>query len=286
MTATTPGAQVRACRRFNVGPVAIGGDAPLAVIAGPCVIESREHALRMADALAEVAARLSLPLVFKASYDKANRSSIDSYRGPGIEEGLEVLGEARRRTGLPILTDVHTEEQAAIAGKVCDMIQVPAFLSRQTDLLLAAARAGAAVNLKKAQFMAPEDVVNPVAKLRAGGCENVLLTERGSSFGYRTLVSDFRSLPAMRELTGQPVCFDATHSVQQPGGLGHATGGKREFVPVLARAACAVGINALFLEVHDDPDDALSDGPNMVPLAEFEALMRQCLALDAVVRGA
>lgn len=274
------------CHSFDVGGVRLGGASPLVLIAGPCVIESREHTLRMAEHITRVAARLGLPVIFKASYDKANRSSSSSYRGPGIERGLAILGEVRSSFGVPILTDVHTDEQAATAAAVCDIIQIPAFLCRQTDFVQACGRAGKPVALKKGQFLAPEDVPNIVEKLREVGCQDILLTERGTSFGYRTLVSDFRSLAIMQALTGLPICFDATHSVQQPGGLGTASGGKREHVPLLARAACAVGINALFLEVHDTPDQALSDGPNMVPLDELDALLRVCMALDRTVREA
>ncbi|MDK2971471.1 MAG: 2-dehydro-3-deoxyphosphooctonate aldolase synthase [Candidatus Sumerlaeota bacterium] len=264
----------------------MGGANPLVLIAGPCVIESREHALEMAERIARIAQRLSIPLIFKASYDKANRSSSQSYRGPGLERGLAILGEVRSSVGCPVLTDVHTEEQAAVAASVVDVLQLPAFLCRQTDFVQACGRTGKPVAVKKGQFLAPEDMTNVVEKLREVGCNDILLTERGASFGYRNLVSDFRSLAIMQALTGLPVCFDATHSVQQPGGLGTASGGKREFVPLLARAACAVGINVLFLEVHDRPEQALSDGPNMVPLTDLEALLKVCLALDAAVRSA
>ncbi len=275
---------MKKCRKISVGGIPIGGDAPLVLIAGPCVIESEDHLLFMADSLKKICARLNIPLVFKASYDKANRTSLDSYRGPGLDEGLRMLERVKRETGAPVLTDVHTEEQAAAAADACDILQIPAFLCRQTDFVQAIGRAGKPVNVKKGQFLAPWDIVNVTKKLAGSGCEEVLLTERGVSFGYGSLVTDFRSLPIMRELTGLPVCFDATHSVQEPGGLGSATGGKRQFVPPLARAACAVGVNALFLETHDIPDEAKSDGPNMVPLAAVEALLQSCKAIDHAVR--
>lgn len=283
MESTSPDA-VTKCRRFQVGSVPVGGDSPLALIAGPCVIESRQHAHDLAGAIKAIADELRVPFVFKASYDKANRSAIASYRGPGMEEGLDILASIRREHAVPVLTDIHTPEQAVPVAAVCDIIQVPAFLSRQTDFLLAAARAGKPVNVKKAQFMAPEDIRNVAEKLREGGCEDVLLTERGSCFGYHNLVTDFRGLATMREATGLPVCFDATHSVQQPGGLGHASGGRREFVPLLARAACAVGVNALFMEVHENPENALSDGPNMVPLSALREVLETCVAIDAALR--
>ncbi len=273
------------CREFAVGGVHVGGDRPLCLIAGPCAIESRDHALEMASQLAEMAHRLGIPFVFKASYDKANRTSVRSFRGPGLEQGLGILAEARDRFGVPVTSDIHTEEQADAAGEVLDMLQIPAFLCRQTDLLKAAAKTGKPVNVKKGQFLAPWDVRNIVGKLREFGCEDILLTERGASFGYGALMADMRALSIMRELTGLPVCFDATHSVQQPGALGEATGGQRQYVPLLARAACAVGINALFLETHERPEEAKSDGPNMVPLGKLEAVLRGCLAADAAVRS-
>ncbi len=273
------------CRKFRIGNVSVGGEHPLVLFAGPCVIESPEHTLEMAARIKDVAERVGVPLVFKASYDKANRSSGSSWRGPGLRKGLDVLRDVTRLHGLPILTDVHKEEEAVEAADVCDILQIPAFLCRQTDFVQAVGRVGKPVNVKKAQFIAPEDVANVVSKLKDVGCEDVLLTERGTSFGYQNLVSDFRSLPTMQKLTGLPVCFDATHSVQQPGGLGNATGGKREFVPTLARAACGVGVNALFMEVHDSPEKALSDGPNMVPLTELENVLRGCLAIDGALRS-
>lgn len=272
------------CRQFMAGPVRVGGDAPLVLIAGPCVIESRDHTLRLAEAIAGKAAGLGIPLIFKASYDKANRTSAASYRGPGLEEGLAILAAVKDRLGLPVLTDYHSEREAAPVAEVCDILQVPAFLSRQTDLVTAAGRTGRPVAVKKGQFMAPWDMVNVVGKLNEVGCEDILLTERGVSFGYSNLVSDFRSISTMRTATGLPVCFDATHSVQQPGGLGASSGGQREFVPLLARAACATGINALFLETHDNPARASSDGPNLVPLDGLGPLLRACLALDNAVR--
>jgi 2-dehydro-3-deoxyphosphooctonate aldolase (KDO 8-P synthase) len=263
----------------------VGGANPVVLLAGPCVIEGRAHTLELGARIAEIAARVGMPYVFKASYDKANRSAGSSFRGPGLEEGLAILAEVRAALGAPVLTDVHKEEEAAPAATVCDLLQIPAFLCRQTDFVQAVGRAGKPVNVKKGQFLAPEDITNVVAKLHEVGCRDILLTERGTTFGYNNLVSDFRSLPAMQRATGLPVCFDATHSVQQPGGLGNATGGKREAVPVLARAACAVGINALFLEVHDNPAAARSDGPNVVPLHELETVLRQCRAIDAALRA-
>ncbi|CAN5175969.1 3-deoxy-8-phosphooctulonate synthase [soil metagenome] len=272
------------CRQFSVGGVAIGGDAPLALIAGPCVIESESHVLFMAERLKTLCAKIGMPLIFKASYDKANRTSFASFRGPGIDAGLAILARVKREFDLPILTDVHTEEQARPVAEVCDILQIPAFLCRQTDFVHAIGSAGKPVNVKKGQFLAPWDMKNVVDKLRECGCEDVLVTERGATFGYGALVSDFRALPIMQQLTGMPVCFDATHSVQQPGGLGNATGGQREFVPVLSRAACATGVNALFIETHDRPADAKSDGPNMVPLDQMESLLRTCQAIDAALR--
>lgn len=267
-----------AVRQIHVGTVPIGGGLEPAVIAGPCVIESPEHCLALAAKLAQMAARLGIRLIFKASFDKANRTSTRSYRGPGMAAGLEVLAEVRRSTGLPILTDIHDIAQVAPVAEVVDILQIPAFLCRQTDLVVEAGRSGKAVNVKKGQFLAPEDMVNVVEKLTSAGCSNILLTDRGTSFGYHMLVSDFRALPAMRA-TGWPVCFDATHSVQMPGGLGHATGGRRDLVPVLSRAAAAVGIDALFLETHENPDAALSDGPNTWPLGDLEALLTRVLAI-------
>ncbi len=264
------------------GDLAIGGGRPLALLAGPCVIESREHTLRMAEAIAEVCASRDVGLIFKSSFDKANRSSVESYRGPGLDDGLAILAEVREQTGLPVVTDIHESAQAAPAGEVVDVLQIPAFLARQTDLLAAAAATGRVVNVKKAQFLAPADMANVVKKLEAGGNRRILLTERGSAFGYNALVVDFRSLPQMAEL-GYPVVFDGTHSVQIPGGLGTASGGQREFVPPLARAAAAVGIDALFLEIHDRPDEALSDGPNVLPVEALGPLLDDVLAIRAAV---
>ncbi|MCA8954575.1 MAG: 3-deoxy-8-phosphooctulonate synthase [Planctomycetes bacterium] len=270
-------------RAVPVGPVTFGGGAPLALIAGPCVIEGREHTLRHAEQLRRICAATGVPLVFKSSFDKANRTSLHGFRGPGLDEGLTILDEVRRELDLPVLTDVHTEEQAAAAGEVVDILQIPAFLCRQTDLLLAAARTGRTVNVKKGQFLAPEDMANIVVKLRdGGGTERVLLTDRGTSFGYRTLVVDFAGFPTMRA-TGQPLVFDATHAVQRPGGAGTSTGGDRSRVPYLARAAVACGVDGLFVEVHEDPDRAPSDGPNMLRLDSLEALLRQLVAIRAAL---
>jgi 2-dehydro-3-deoxyphosphooctonate aldolase (KDO 8-P synthase) len=268
----------------QVGPVTFGGGAPFALIAGPCVIESREHALRHAEAIARICRRLHVPFVFKSSYDKANRTSGRSFRGVGIEHGLSVLAAAREATGAPVLTDVHDAQQAAAAGEVADVLQIPAFLCRQTDLLLAAAATGRAVNVKKGQFLAPSDMAQVVTKLRDAGNDRILLTERGTSFGYHALVVDFTGFPTMRA-TGQPLVFDATHSVQRPGGQGDRSGGDRTLVPYLARAAVACGIDGLFLEVHEDPDHAPSDGPNMVRLADLEPLLTELLAIQSAMRA-
>ena len=260
------------------------GQRPL-VIAGPCAIESEALCMQVATALVDVARRLSVQLVFKASFDKANRTSATSYRGLGIEAGLEVLDKVRRECGVPVTTDVHLPEQAAAAGQACDLLQIPAFLCRQTDLLLAAAATGKAVNVKKGQFLAPEDMRHAVAKLLAGGCLNVMLCERGTFFGYGRLVNDFTGLVAMRAL-GTPVIFDATHSVQRPASLGGATGGDRTLVEPLARAAAAVGVDGFFFETHPDPDHAQSDGPNMVPLELFEGMLSRVLRIhEARVAG-
>ncbi len=271
-------------RHVRVGPVAFGNDLPLALIAGPCAIESRQHALETATALRELAADLGIGLVYKSSFDKANRTSIDSPRGVGMAAGLPILAEVRETTGLPVLTDVHAPEQCAPVAEAVDVLQIPAFLCRQTDLLVAAARTGRPVNVKKGQFLAPWDMKNVVAKLRAAGGSDVLLCERGASFGYNTLVSDMRALPILRGF-GCPVVFDATHSVQQPGGQGTTSGGQREFVPVLARAAVAVGVAGVFMETHPDPDTAPSDGPNMVPLRSLPALVRVLMELDRIAKA-
>ena len=262
----------------HVGSHLCGPDQPLVVIAGPCVIETADLCLRIADALARMAERLRVQMVFKASYDKANRTSAGSFRGPGIDEGLAVLERVRVTTGLPVTTDVHLPEQATAAGEVCDMLQIPAFLCRQTDILLAAAATGRAVNVKKGQFVAPADMRHAIAKLLAGGCHDILLCERGTFFGYGRLVNDFTGLPVMRGL-GVPVIFDATHSVQQPASLGETTGGDRTFVEPLARAAAAVGIDGVFFETHPEPDTSPSDGPNMVPLDRLQGVLERVLMI-------
>lgn len=267
------------------GPeVAFANDAAIAVLAGPCQMESRAHALEIASALKEMAARLGIGLVYKSSFDKANRTSIAGKRGIGLKAALPVFAEIRETLGLPVVTDVHETAQCGPVGETVDILQIPAFLCRQTDLIVAAAKTGKVVKIKKGQFLAPWDMKNAVAKVVDAGNPNVMLTERGASFGYNTLVADMRSLPIMAE-TGCPVIFDATHSVQQPGGQGASTGGDRRFVPVLARAAVAVGVAGLFIETHPDPDKAPSDGPNMVPLKDFEALMRSLMAIDNVVKA-
>jgi len=271
-------------RHVRIGGFEVGNDLPLALIAGPCAIESREHALEVAEALVEIAARRRLPLIYKSSYDKANRTSLKAARGIGIDEGLPILAEVREKFGCPVITDVHSPEQCARAAQAVDVLQIPAFLCRQTDLLVAAAETGRPVNVKKGQFLAPWDMANVVAKLDASGNPNTLLCERGASFGYNTLVSDMRSIPIMAA-TGCPVVFDATHSVQQPGGQGTSSGGQREFVPVLARAAVAVGVAAVFMETHPDPDKAPSDGPNMVPLKALPALLDTLIAFDRLAKG-
>jgi 2-dehydro-3-deoxyphosphooctonate aldolase (KDO 8-P synthase) len=268
-----------------VGAVRFGNDLPLAVIAGPCALESRGHALEMAAALKEIANRLGIALVFKTSFDKANRTSAGSARGIGLDEALPIFAEIRSTLGLPVLTDVHENEQCARAAEAVDVLQIPAFLCRQTDLLVAAADTGKVVNVKKGQFLAPWDMANVVAKITGAGNANVLVTERGASFGYNTLVSDMRALPILAR-TGAPVIFDATHSVQQPGGRGGSSGGEREFVPVLARAAVAVGVAGVFIETHQDPDRAPSDGPNMLPLSDMEELLRRLMAFDRLGKDA
>jgi 2-dehydro-3-deoxyphosphooctonate aldolase (KDO 8-P synthase) len=254
------------------------------ILAGPCAIETREIALQTADVLAGLAAKLDIPLVYKSSFDKANRTSLTSFRGPGMEEGLEILAEVKRTTGLPVVTDIHHPEQAAPVAEVADVLQIPAFLCRQTDLLVAAAETGRVVNVKKGQFLAPWDMKNVVDKLRAAGNDQVWLTERGSTYGYNNLVVDMRSIPQMRAFD-VPVIMDATHSVQLPGGLGGASGGQREYVSVLASAAVAAGADGVFMEVHPDPDKALCDGPNSLPLAEVESLLKRLLALWEISRG-
>lgn len=256
--------------------LAIGDGHPLALISGPCVIESEDFTLKMATEIRQICERLGIAFIFKSSFDKANRTSVESFRGQSLEAGLKILQRVKDEVDVPILTDIHESYQAAIVADVVDILQIPAFLCRQTDLLLAAAATGRAINVKKGQFLAPWDMKNVVKKLEAGGARNLLLTERGTSFGYNALVVDFRALPQMRAL-GYPVVFDATHSVQMPGGQGTKSGGQREYVPYLARAAAAIGVDALFMEVHENPDQALSDGPNMVPLAQLEGLLKQIL---------
>lgn len=268
----------------SVGNVRFGNSLPLALIAGPCQLESREHAFMVAGRLLEICNRLKIGLVYKSSFDKANRTSLTGRRGMGLEKSLQVFADIRSELGLPVLSDVHTEEQCGILSPVVDVLQIPAFLCRQTDLLVAAAATGRVVNVKKGQFLAPWDMKNVAAKITGSGNPNVMLTERGVSFGYNTLVSDMRSLPILAE-TGAPVIFDATHSVQQPGGQGASSGGDRSMVPVLARAAVAVGVAGLFVETHQDPDNAPSDGPNMVPLDQMETLLRKLMAIDEIAKG-
>jgi 2-dehydro-3-deoxyphosphooctonate aldolase (KDO 8-P synthase) len=264
-------------------PVRIGNALKLSIIAGPCQLESRQHALETAHALKEIAERQGIGLVYKTSFDKANRTSVSTARGIGLEEALPIFAEIRESVGLPVITDVHEIEQCAQAAEVVDMLQIPAFLCRQTDLLLAAGATGKAINVKKGQFLAPWDMKNVAAKVTSTGNPNVLVCERGVSFGYNTLVSDMRALPVLAQI-GCPVVFDATHSVQQPGGQGATSGGQREFVPVLARAAVSVGVACVFMETHPDPDHAPSDGPNMVPLGQFEALVAELLDYDALAK--
>jgi 2-dehydro-3-deoxyphosphooctonate aldolase (KDO 8-P synthase) len=269
--------------RVEVGSACFGNGLPFALIAGPCVLERRTHALETAQALKEIAGRLNIGLVYKSSFDKANRTSAGSARGLGLADALPIFAEIKESIGLPVTTDVHVAEQCAAVAEAVDLLQIPAFLCRQTDLLVAAARTGKPVNVKKGQFLAPWDMKNVVAKLLGAGNPNVLLTERGVSFGYNALVSDMRALPILAE-TGAPVIFDATHSVQQPGGQGASSGGERRFVPVLARAAVAVGVAGLFIETHQDPDRAPSDGPNMVPLASLEPLLKELIEIDRLVK--
>jgi 2-dehydro-3-deoxyphosphooctonate aldolase (KDO 8-P synthase) len=278
-------ANIAAAPIVAVGSARFGNDLPIAIIAGPCQLESRAHALEVASALKEIAARLGLGLVYKTSFDKANRTSASAARGLGLAQSLPIFAEIRSSLGLSVLTDVHDAAQCAEVAQAVDILQIPAFLCRQTDLLVAAAATGKVVNVKKGQFLAPWDMANVVAKITASGNPDVLVTERGASFGYNTLVSDMRALPILARTTGAPVIFDATHSVQQPGGKGASSGGEREFVPVLARAAVAVGVAGVFIETHPDPDHAPSDGPNMVPLREFEALLKMLMAFDAVAKN-
>jgi 2-dehydro-3-deoxyphosphooctonate aldolase (KDO 8-P synthase) len=271
-------------KRISIGEFQIGGDLPIAVIAGPCVIESKESALQHATALKEKADRVGVPYIFKSSYDKANRSSVGSFRGPGLKKGLEILAEVKKQVGVPVLTDVHEIDQVGPVKEVADILQIPAFLCRQTDFVIAVGRSGKIVNVKKGQFLAPWDMRNVIEKIRSTGNEQILLTERGVSFGYNNLVSDMRSLVVMREL-GYPVVFDATHSLQLPGGLGNASGGERRYIPALARAGVAAGIDALFMEVHQDPDHALSDGPNSLDLKDFEKLLQSVKIIDSLTKG-
>jgi 2-dehydro-3-deoxyphosphooctonate aldolase (KDO 8-P synthase) len=270
----------------TIGAVRFGNKLPLSLIAGPCALESRAHALEMAAALKEIAVRVGIGLVYKTSFDKANRTSVKSARGLGLDAALPIFAEIRDTLKIPVLTDVHDAEQCARVASAVDVLQIPAFLCRQTDLLVAAAKTGKAINVKKGQFLAPWDMQHVVEKITAAGNKNVLVTERGVSFGYNTLVSDLRALPILKRTTGSPVIFDATHSVQQPGGQGTSSGGEREFVPVLARAAVAVGVAGVFIETHQNPDRAPSDGPNMMPLQEMEPLLRTLVEFDRLAKRA
>jgi 2-dehydro-3-deoxyphosphooctonate aldolase (KDO 8-P synthase) len=271
-------------REIQIGPVHIGGKLPLVLIAGPCVIESEAHAMRMAESIAKIASELNVPYIYKASYDKANRTSLTSFRGPGISEGLRVLRKIKDQFNLPVLSDVHDVAQVAPAAQVCDVLQIPAFLSRQTDLLLAAGRSGRVVNLKKGQFLSPAEMTNSAEKVASTGNHNIVLTERGSSFGYQNLVVDMRTFPIMRKL-GYPVVFDVTHSVQLPGGEGKSSGGQPEFIEPLARAGVAAGVDGIFLEVHDNPAAALSDGSNALPLDKLRGLLMRLKELSALTRS-
>jgi 2-dehydro-3-deoxyphosphooctonate aldolase (KDO 8-P synthase) len=270
-------------KEITIGNVKIGGDNPLVLIAGTCVIESESSALRHAKALVDIAGRAGIPLIYKSSYDKANRTSIDSYRGPGLKKGLAILKKVKDKLGVPVLSDVHCREEVKAAAGVLDVLQVPAFLSRQTDLIRTCARTGKAVNIKKGQFLAPWDMKNVIKKIEASGSRKIILTERGVSFGYNNLVSDMRSILVMREY-GYPVVYDATHSVQIPGGLGTRSGGERGFIPYLSMAAVACGADGIFVEVHEDPDKALSDGPNMISLSELEGMLAKLKRIEKVVR--
>lgn len=271
-------------KTVSVGDISFSNDAPFSLIAGPCQMQSRDHAFQIAGTLKEICSKAGIGLIYKSSFDKANRTSLSGQRGIGLDAALDVFDALRRELGLPVLTDVHTAEQCGQLAQHVDVLQIPAFLCRQTDLLIAAAKTGAVINVKKGQFLAPWDMGNVVAKITASGNANVLVTERGTSFGYNTLVTDFRGLPQMADI-GAPVIFDATHSVQQPGGQGGSSGGQREFVPVLARAAVAVGVAGLFIETHEDPDNAPSDGPNMVPLNQMAELLERLQAFDRVAKG-
>lgn len=270
-------------REIQIGSVKIGANRPLVLMAGPCVIENESATLRHAEKLMTICNGLSIPLIFKASYDKANRTSIGAFRGPGMKEGLAILKKVKESLGIPVVSDIHSIEQVQPAAEVLDVLQIPAFLCRQTDLLVAAAKSGRAINVKKGQFLAPWDMKNVAGKLAASGNENIILTERGASFGYNNLVVDMRSFPVMRAF-GYPVVFDATHSVQLPGGQGESSGGQREFVEYLSRAAVATGIDGLFMEVHEDPDKALCDGPNSIPLGELSNLLKKLKAIDQTIR--
>jgi len=269
---------------IEIGNVTVANDAPFVLIAGPCALESRAHAMEMSAALVEITAKLGIGLIYKSSFDKANRTSLDSPRGMGLAESLPILAEVRETHGCPVLTDIHLPDQCAPVAEAVDVIQIPAFLSRQTDLIVAAAETGKALNIKKGQFLAPWDMANVVKKAQAAGNNRVMLCERGASFGYNTLVSDMRSLPILAQ-TGCPVVYDATHSVQQPGGQGNVSGGQREFVPVLARAALAIGVGAVFMETHEDPDSAPSDGPNMVYLKDLPAILKTLVEIDRIAKA-
>lgn len=270
-------------REIISGAVKIGGNRPMVLIAGPCVIENEAATMRHAEFLMTICNGLSIPLIFKASYDKANRTSIGAYRGPGLKDGLTILRKVKEALGVPVISDVHSIEQISPAAEVLDILQIPAFLCRQTDLLVAAAKSGKIINVKKGQFLAPWDMKNVAGKIAASGNENIILTERGASFGYNNLVVDMRSFPVMRS-TGYPVVFDATHSVQLPGGQGDSSGGQREYVEYLSRAAVATGIDGIFMEVHEDPDKAFCDGPNSIPLNELPALLKTLKAIDSVIK--
>ena len=271
-------------RHLSIGTLSVGNDLPLTLIAGPCALESRTHAMEMSEALVEMTGRLGVGLIYKTSFDKANRTSLRNSRGLGLEDSLPILAEVREKYGCPVLTDIHLPEQCATVAQAVDVLQIPAFLCRQTDLILAAAATGKTLNIKKGQFLAPWDMKNVVEKAEAGGNKNIMVCERGTSFGYNTLVSDMRALPQLAE-NGYPVVFDATHSVQQPGGQGTASGGQRQFVPVLAKAAVAIGVAAVFMETHQYPDKAPSDGPNMIPLDQMENLIEKLMSLDRVAKG-
>jgi len=272
-------------RHISIGSVTVGNDLPLTIIAGPCALESRDHALDMSGKLAELAKKLGIGMIYKTSFDKANRTSVNSVRGIGLDDALPIFAEIRETTGLPVLTDVHLPEQCAKAAQAVDVLQIPAFLCRQTDLLVAAGETGKAINVKKGQFLAPWDMANVVKKIESTGNKNTMVCERGASFGYNTLVSDMRSLPILAK-TGCPVIFDATHSVQQPGGQGDTSGGQREFAPVLARAAVAVGVAGVFMETHEDPDNAPSDGPNMIKFNELSGIIDNLLEFDRIAKAA